>query len=405
MATTYIDDYRHLVAKSGVGTILAGRQVRDVHEEIALLDAGNTALTTLLMKLRTLAATSIKVEWQNDVFPAISAKVNTVLSSGVTDITVDDGTLFRPGDMWFYAEGDEILYVDKVASNVVTFVRGVGDTSPGAMGSGDTLFYLAPGMADGDGAREQLTTQVSQEYNYEETLQEAYGVDTIADTVKLYGGKDMTYLRRKHGEIHKKDMERALMFGERAALTGTDSSNYIDGVGSAAHTMRGVWRWIVTTGSDSYIYTNATLALTEDEFNTALEQIGRYGNRTKFALCAPRALTVISSWGRDKLQVMPKDTTFGINITKYISPTVDLNLVNYPLFYDMADSAATYDPSTSMLILDLEEMWYRPLINTKLLQNRQENDKHAVLEEYYTVSSLEFRQEAHHSMVTGWSLS
>jgi hypothetical protein len=121
--------------------------------------------------------------------------------------------------------------------------------------------------------------------------------------------------------------------------------------------------------------------------------------------CSPLCLTTISSWGRDKLQVVPRDTTFGINITRYISPHGELNLINNKMFGDITvTDSETTNPSKSSVILDIEQLKYRYLRDTRLEMNIQGTDQDSIEDQYLTECGLEFSLPKHHAVIWGWQV-
>ena len=106
-------------------------------------------------------------------------------------------------------------------------------------------------------------------------------------------------------------------FGVRDDLVTSDSATITHEI----YTSKG----ILADGTNGFLTTNSSTAnssgdYTEDEFDTDLITAFRYGNGVKFAFCSPTALGTISSWGRDKIRLIPRDKTYGISISRYISP-------------------------------------------------------------------------------------
>ena len=203
--------------------ITSGRQIRDVSAEIALLDANNTALITLLMKLRKEKCHNPKFEWQEDAFPAQYTTTTAADdSSGDLSLELTDASVFRAGDMIWIPDTDEVMYIEAISSNTVTVVRGIGGTNRGPWTSGDEVYYIGNAQPMGWRARTPLTTNVTQLFNYTQLFKESIEVTGTLDATSLYGGKDMTYQLRKHGELHKKDIERAFWWGARDLLANPD---------------------------------------------------------------------------------------------------------------------------------------------------------------------------------------
>jgi hypothetical protein len=392
---------RDLYSSTANTSINADRQVRDVSDVISLLDPNNAPLTTLLRKLRKKKSTDVKFEWFEDEFPTQNTTcTEDDASSGDTAIGVTDGTLFREGDVWLNADNRELIYIDNASTaNQISCVRGVGGTAPADWGTNDELFYVGNGAETGEVARKPLTTITVTQYNYCQIFKEAFEITNTMNATNLYGGPDRQYLRRKHGDLHQRDIERAFWWGGRDRLVTTDSSR----ITRAAYLTGGVFRKISTND-----HVNVSSALTEDEFDGYLRGDFRYGNAVKFMFCSPLAMSVISSWGRDKIRLVPRDKTYGIHISRFISPHGELNLINNKLFYDFtlaSQETAIEDYGTCSVILDLESMMYRYLRDTRLEMNIQENDRDSTEDQFLTECGLHMEQEKHHASIFGWALS
>jgi hypothetical protein len=389
---------RSLYTQTADTYINANRQTRDVRGAINLLDAKNAALLTLLRRMRSQVTTNPKFEWQEDTFPTQSSTVSADdASSAATTVYITDYAYIRKGDLWMNVDNNEVIWVDTTpTSTAISCVRGVGGTSPADWDSGDEVFYIGNGQPTGARARDQITTIVTQPYNYTQIFEEPVEITGTAAATDLYGGPDRPYQRRKHGDLHMRDIERGLWWGERARMDGSDSAN----ITYATYTTRGVFRWIDSTNE----HTNTT-TLTEDEFNGYLRTDFRYGNSVKFMFCSPLALEVISSWGRDKLQLVPRDKTYGLHITRYISPHGELNLLNNKLFQDFNVTDGT-NYGASSVILDLEDLKYRFLKgrDTSLKIGIQENDEDTFEDMWFTDCGLHFEQPLHHAAIYDWSL-
>ena len=383
-----------------------GLRKRDVAEKIILLDPNAYALTALLKLARKAPATDPMIEWYEDEYPQRYATASETLSTGETAITfTDQGELFRPFDLWKSSSTGEVVMVVSVTSDVVTVIRAAGyedtnnGTAAGEIATGDTFFYIGNAMETGYGARAILSTQAQPKYNYLEIFKEPVKITETAKATGLYGGSDLIYQRQKAAVLHQTDIERSFWLGERNKLNYDDNNTLLS---TTAYLNGGVSFWIRTNSS-----VNTTGSISQDTFDGYLRTAFRYGSKTKMMFCSPIALSVISSWGRDKLQMFPRDKTFGIAISRYISPHGELNLVTNNLFYDLAVSglADAYDYSRASVILDLEQLRYRfqQGRDTKLSTMIQDPDEDAQLDQYLTQCGLEFRLEKQHMEIYGWT--
>jgi len=395
--------YRSPYAGTANSFVPALQQVRDVTNEIQLLDPNESPLVILLRKFRSKKMTAMKKEWYEDTYPAVITQVND--ATGYTTenvITVDNGALFRARDLWMCSETGAIHWVVSVSTNDVTFVKDIGGDSPTeatTIDDNDTMFYIGNASETGAGSRAMLTTIAELKYNYAQIYREPVYIDNSLDTVQLYGGPDMKYQLKKAGVSHMRDKERGSWFGIKGRITSVDQAS---GITSAVHTQDGVFSYI----SSDYTATNASSSLTEDEFDGYVRAAARYGSGVKFMFCSPVAMSVINSWGRDKLQTVPRDKTYGININRFKNTHMELNLINTKMFGDMANqtsnSAGNVDYDLCSVILDLDKLWFLSKRGVTLNMNTQNNDVDGKRHEYLTECSLEMHNPEHHYLIENW---
>jgi hypothetical protein len=386
--------------------IQSTRRVRDVSDKIWLLDPDEYALTVLLKKTRKKSATDPKFEWHEDDFPAQRDTITTA-GSGVVPTATSDQTFtpdnadrWRKYDVWMHGESGETIFVFGIAAGVVSCIRDVANLD--GVGSTwtidqSTMYYVGNAVETGARARDMVTTQVENKFNYVQLFKEAFMVDNTANWTKLYGGPDLAWQRYKHGILHQRDIEKALWFGQKAKIVyTTDTNNTIE---TTSFLTGGVLSFI----HSSMVFANASGDLTEDEFEANLPSIFRYGGKTKFIFCSPYACSTISTYGREKLQSIPRDETWGIAITRYQSNHGILNIINNKLFQDFTyDGTPTTDVSKMAVVLDLENLFVRVGRDTHLEMNIQENDRDAKKDQYLTELGLEMKLPKTHAQITGF---
>lgn len=379
------------------------RRVRDVSNTIWELDPNAAPLTTLLRNLRKKKVTDVKFEWFEDTYPAQSTTATgDDPSSAYEGIDVTNGAYGRAFDLWMNMDTGEVMMITSVSSNHWNLIRGVGSTSPQDIDTGDVLQYIGNAQQTGAQAREKITTVTSPKYNYCQIFKEAIEITRTAEATRLYGGNDRVYQRSKHGKLHLRDKERGYWFGVKDDLDTSDDAV----ITTMSYVTGGVFEFL-GSGQEEV---NLSSAMTEDEFEQILEAAFRYGNMKKFMFCAPRVNTIIDSWGRDKIRLVPSDTTYGIAINRYISAHGELNLITNKLFYDFAnitssDAVAPWNYGTCSVILDLECLGYMYLRDTELQMGIQETDRDSYEDQYLTECGLFLRNPEWHTEIHNWSLS
>ncbi len=106
-----------------------------------------------------------------------------------------------------------------------------------------------------------------------------------------------------------RDFERMFLYGE--ALLDY-ASGYDAALTHARRTMKGVNAFLANNATD------AGGTLTEAEFEAFLRSVFRYGGSSRYLFCSPLIISVISQWAQGKLQIFPKDKTYGRDTTAVV---------------------------------------------------------------------------------------
>ncbi len=360
----------------GTGNITAAKRVVDIAKKISVLEPDSAPLVQLSKKLEKRVAVNPKFSWleEGSLNRVDQVNYSTGYTSGATSVDVDNGSRFRIGDVVKAVATGEQLIVTGVSTNTLILGRGWGTTAAGALA--DNAYLLIIGNANEEGATKRVfkTEQEVEKTNYLQIFRTPFGVTRTNMNSEMYGGKDLAHVRMAQLIEHQKDIERGFWFGEPKEDT------------SGTHPKR------ATGGVDYWIGTNASDAggtLTESEWEAWLRTGFRYGSKTKFVFAAPIVISAVSFWARGKLQMLPRDKTYGIAVTQFISPHGIVNLINCQLFGETSTYAGV------AYLVDLDGVAYRYLANsdTKLKTNIQANDADGEEDEYLSEVGLHFEQE------------
>jgi len=382
------------------------RLVRDVAEQILLLDPNEYPLVVISSKLRKRSCKQTKFEWQEDKFtkPYMTYKSGDDSSGGdfsdETSLTVDTDEYipYQKWDAFLNMNSGEIIYLTETPTSetINNIVRGAFGTTPAYMTADDKLWYIGNVVEEAAGAPVAIHTKITMPYNYVTKLKTAVEMsgDMLAD--ETYGGPDWEYFRRKKGVEHARKIERLFWWGQR----GIDTS-----IQNSAHMSRGVMHWL----SADNIISNSSGAYTAQQLFEDMETIGRYGAGMRTAFCAPRALTTISGWGLDDLQTIPSDETYGINIKRLVTPHLDLNLVKTKMFQDMGgQSHPTWgNPNTLMVLLQMDKLAYvfKRGRDTHYIANIQLKEDDLQKDQYFSQVGIQFEQPEIHGAIDGVTTS
>ena len=363
------------------------RRVVDMAKKIALLEPNKSPLITLTKRLSTKPTINPIFHWLEDELQAKWSKVSTAEANvAATDLVVSDIDLFRVGFLVKVPRTGEIMRVTDVtvSTDTITVKRSFGTTAAAAILENDPIVILGSAEAEGGLATTPLSVVTSTIFNYTQIFKTAVQLSKTQEASELYGGSDRAYQRLKKGIEHAVDLERAAWFGEKAEdTTGSTPVRSTGGVMS-----------FIETNAVSY---DASNSLTEDNFEKEfLEGLFRYGSSKKTLFASSRVISVINSWGRDKIQTVVGEETYGLKIYRYISAHGELNIVKHQLF-----EGAVYGKMGVALDLDAGEVAWRPLSgrDTKLRTGIEPNDADYYLDEYITEGGFQIKLPKVHGII------
>lgn len=313
-------------------------------------------------------------------------------SGGVTITVTGAGSssayIFTVGDLVKNARTGEIFKVATIGSSTTITVasggRAYGTTSAAAGADGDSLFIIGNVSEENSGARNVNTTRSAKLGNYTQIFKTTIAVSGTESQADLYGGKDLPYLRAKMGTQHALDIERAFWFGEKKSTTGTN--------GHPERSTGGVLEFILN--GNAYVQ-NQGGALTASDFNLFLKEGFTYGDDQKWLFAGGTVLNAINEFSRGQLKTDVGDTTYGVQISKYMTPFGTINIVHNPLFVQ--------DYAGYAFLLDMNCFKYRFMNNrdTRLLTNVQAPDIDGEIDQYVTEAGLQRMQAPRCALLKG----
>lgn len=380
-----------------------GRLIVDAADKVMLLEANKHPLVTLLTqvtasdgaykgsRIMKQSTGNPTFTWFEDVYGGRYAKVAAAANSSTTALDVtgagaSPAYIFTVGDVVRNARTGENFIVSAIAdANTLTIVRSVGATPGAAMNAGDGLFIVGNANEENGGARNVNTTRSTQQSNYTQIFRTSIAVSGTEDSAKLYGGRDLPYLRGKKATEHALDIERAFWFGQKDSDTS----------GTQGHPRRytgGVLEFIES--GNSYIQ-NQGGALTAPDLNSFLREGFTYGNSTKTLFAGGVLLQAINELARGQIQTATGDSSYGVKISKWMTAFGEVNIVHNPLFVE--------DYAGFGFLLDMECFKYRYMDgrDTKLRTNIQAPDVDGVVDEYLTEAGLQRMQAPRQALIKG----
>jgi hypothetical protein len=358
------------------------QRVIDMDDKIAELEPNASPLVVLLKKLRRVQAISPKVEWLEQVLMPRYDTLSASATSAATAIPVSQPTYYRVGDVLRDTTTGEAMEVTGVSASAVGVNRAIGATAAASCASTDEIFIVSNINAEGASLRTIKTTKLQNQYNYCEIVRTPFGVTGTEAASKLYGGPDRSRLQAAGAIEHMRDWEQLAFFGARKEDTSTS--------GAPKRFSGGLVEYISTN------VTNAGGALTEAAFQTFLRSGFRYGSDRKVLFASPLVIAAIEGFARSNLRVTNETaSTYGVQMSTYVSGQGIVDLVMEKAWND----SSTYKGYAFLVDMDAIEWHY--LRDTKLLENRQNNDADKIEDEYLTEATIAVKNEQKHSLLKG----
>jgi len=374
----------------GTGNISQSLRQIEMRRAVYELEPSSAPLTILTERLGSEATANPEFSWQEDDLEPRFDTVNFASGYTGTDtsIVVAHGSYFAQHDLVKVTATGEVMRVVSVATNTLTVVRGVGGNA-GAIANLGELIIIGSAQPEGDTSKPARSSNPTKVSNYTQILRKPFeSTETLRHSNTFTAPSDWDRQAKHAGIEHDKDIESAYLWGKPSEdLSGSQPRR-------------------TTGGAYYFVRTNITSAggqLTEQEFFGAFSAAFRYGNtQTKTAFMSRLATDVLNGFPRGKLELVQSDndSTYGINVMRYVSPHGVLNCITHNML-----EGSKY--GGDILILDLSNVMKRPLANsegsrdTHIRENIQPPDADTRKDEYLTEAGLEFGLELTHALITG----
>ena len=278
---------------------------------------------------------------------------------------------------------------------------------------------IGTAFAEGTGAPDVWSQELDHDYGYTQIFKTACEMSNTARAT-VYKGYADEWQRIWNLKLreHKVDIERAMLFGQRASSGGV---NYSEGVvghilaNGQSQTIEDSEQLVYTEGQ-AYLKTVAAASLTYDVLLRDLEVVfdpARGGNTSKLALCSLPVISLFNKLGDGagfigdsisssatsggtRYNFDSSTGSFGHKIMKVETVHGDLSLVKEPLFRKGSGEF--------MCMVDLDHVSYRPLVgngvnrDTSITTNVQQADEDLRKDLILTEAGLEVSLPETHAL-------
>jgi hypothetical protein len=275
---------------------------------------------------------------------------------------------------------NEIVTVTAIASaTAITISRGSAGSTAAAIASGAKLTKIGNAFSEGSRSPEATSRNPRKFTNYCQIFKTAY---EVTETSKVTGARTGNVLKndkKRRSFDHSVSLEMALLLGKPYETTGSNSKplRYTGGLLS-----------FLTTAGRAKVYSSSPDASTffddiYDVFDYNSE--GGAGDE-RICYCGNIALNKINKMAAAAGDINFSETVklYGMNLTKWVTPQGSFYFKSHPLMNQHPNL------SKSIFITDPTGIRYRPLRDTKPMDNIQETDEDTDKGQWLTEAGFEF---------------
>ena len=291
-------------------------------------------------------------------------------------------------------------------------------TNPGSdadSGADAKATVIGTSFEQGSGAPDVFSQELDHDYGHTQIFKTACEMTNTARAT-VYRGYASEWDRIWNLKLreHKIDIERAMLFGQRASSGGIQYTEGLAGhimANGQSQTKEDAEQLEYTEGQ-AYLKTVAAGSLTYDVLLRDLEVVfdpARGGNTSKLALCSLPVISLFNKLGDNagfigdtftsgthRYNFDASQGAFGHKVMKIDTVHGDLSLVKEPLFRGMSGEF--------MLLADLDHVSYRPLVgnginrDTSITTNVQQADEDLRKDMILTEAGLEVSLPETHAL-------
>lgn len=380
--------------------VASAQRYIDIARDILKLEPDATPLTVLTKRMRegggVKSVGDFEYSWMESEREVRFDAVNKAegYTSEATEIVVDTEDVFAVGQTIIAPRTGEIMFVTALpGSNKIKVTRGYSGTTKAALEDNDALYVLGRVAEEGDTSFSARTISPTKITNYTEIFRtsiEASG--SWMSSLNQTSPHDWVFQHQEKNREHLISIENKALFGSKGKTTGTN--------GRRISTTGGALSFLTQNNQD------AGGTLTEAEWSSWVRAVCKYGRR-KYVFASPLVLDVVNNYAVGRLQVVqsdnPENATYGIAVTKYVNANGMVNLVPHPLL-----EGTVWGGMAIAVDYDRAAPGYRYLgggpggpRDTRLLTNRQENDRDGQKDEILTECGFTWPQPKTGGVLTG----
>lgn len=337
MVLPYVNDTGHYSAspmqdylqKSFVGNMVRYRP------------AGQTPLFLMLSMMAKSKAINIDHSYFSKAMKFPSVKLTTAAVAGDTSLDVDTTVDVVPGDILQNQAapvGEQVLVTAVTDGTTLAVRRAFGTTAAGALALNVVLTKVGNAFEQASTRPSPVAIDPLPVINYTQIFRNSWGVSRTASVIRPIVGDDLiTENKRDAGDLHRLDIEKALLFGQ--AYKGVHNNQVIT-------KMNGVVASTNAYSSTHVVQAGATTTFTQ--LNEILERgfdraSSSPSGSERLLVAGSKAIRVFNEIARKNgnYQLMQGQQEFGLSFRTLITDRGTFKIMEHPLLNSNPAWAAT----------------------------------------------------------------
>ena len=388
----------------GTGDWATDERPKNFREMILWRNPNGTApIFALMARVQKESTNDPEFSWWDEPTGILRLRVNGALSAGDLTVVVDssDPSDSAPGNNWGVAThlvtGDlllvepssdnatydhEIIEVVSVASTTqFTVKRGRAGTTAAAIANDLFLLKIGSAFEEGSAAATAASRNPIKFTNYTQIFKTSYEITGTAGVTKTRTGDPVANDKRRRSFDHARDIEQALLWGQKNETTGAN--------GKPLRTMEGI-RGFIPSDTTTVFGGSTTVSSFLDAVYPVFDYDTPAGDE-RIGFCGNNGLNILNKMiqtdSNTQVQFGGVVKQFGMQFREFLMPQGRLLMRTHPLL----NQNSLY--RDSMFIVDFSAIRWRPLTgrDTKMQDNIQNKDEDLRRGQWLTEGGLEVR--------------
>jgi len=355
---------------------------------------GSAPLTALMAKMKTEKTDDPEFAWWEEELNAVRvvdngghtiADVTIEIDSGGLSLVVGDLLLVSKTEIAAY--DNEIVEVTAVTSDTaIGIARGAAGSTAAAIADNDALTKIGNTYAEGTVSPTVTAENPVKQLNFCQIFKTAYELTGTVEVTRARTGDPLKNDKKRRMFSHSVSLEMAWLWGKAFEDTGANGK---------PRRFSGGLREFITTNAKVY-----TAAADEDDVLDDLYRVfdydaGSAGNE-RIVFAGNAALNSLNKIARNsgstRINFDGTVKAYGMELQRWILPQGTLFVRTHPLM-NTHSIVGGVGYERSMFIIDPSAIVYRPLRDTKPMDNIQANDQDTRKGQWMTEAGIEVRHE------------